>query len=358
MTEIDKLLEELMLIGAPSCYEKMMSDFIYNKIKNISDSIEIDKIGNLIAKINGSKPNPKKIMVSAHMDQLGLIVRRIDESGYIQFERLGGIPERLLPGTAFIILTEKGPIEAVCGVKSHHITLAHEKYEVKSYLELYLDIGAKSKEDAEQIGIEIGNPIIYKPSVYFLKNNRISGTSVDNRAACAILIKLLEILFKEKPEYEIYIVGSVREELNLKGASLAARKINPDISICLDGFIASDTPDSYGRTDVCLGKGPVLSMYNFHGRSTLNGLIPDKELSDLIKKTAKQKNIPLQLGALIGIVTESSYINLEGSGIKTADIAFPLRYSHSAIETCDYDDLQNLCKLIEELIKNPLINNL
>ena len=358
MTETKMLLEEMMLIAAPSCYETAMTNFIFDKIKNIADEIEIDKIGNLIASVKGRNSNAKKIMISAHMDQLGLIVRRIDDSGYIQVERLGGIPERLLPGTAFIILTEKGPVPAVCGVKSHHITLAHEKYEVKSYLEMYLDIGARSKEESIEFGIEVGNPIVYKPSVTILKNNRISGTTIDNRASCAIMVKLFEIFSSERPESDIYIVGSVKEELNLKGASLAARKISPDISICLDGFIAADTPDSYARTDVYLGKGPVLSMYNFHGRSTLNGLIPDRELSGLIKKTAKQSNIPLQLGALIGIVTESSYTQLEGLGIKTADIAFPLRYSHSAVETCDYSDLENLYRLIYELIKNPQINSL
>ena len=358
MIEIKDLLKEMMLIPAPSGYETEMTDFLFEKIKNIADEAEVDKVGNLIAKIKGKNKEVKKIMISAHVDQLGLIVRRIDEAGYIQVERLGGVPERLLPGTAFIILTENGPIEAVCGVKSHHITLAHEKYEVKSYLDMYLDIGAYSKKQAFEFGVEIGNPIVYKPSINILKNNRISGTTIDNRAACAIMLKLFEIFSINRPQNDIYIVGSVQEEFNLKGASIAARKIEPDISICLDGFIAADTPDSYARTDVYLGKGPVLSMYNFHGRSTLSGLIPNRELVRLIKKTARQKNIPLQLGALVGIATESSYINLENLGVKTVDLAFPFRYSHSAVETCDYSDLENLCRLIDEVIKNPEINNL
>lgn len=358
MDDIKNLLEEMIFIVAPSGYETKMTDYIFEKIKNIADEVEVDNIGNIIAKITGKTSNSPKIMISAHVDQLGLIVRRVDEEGYIQVERLGGIQERLLPGSAFIILTENGPVEAVCGVKSHHITLAHEKYEVKSYLDMYLDIGAKSKSQAYEFGVEIGNPIVYKPSINFLKNNRISATTIDNRAACAVMLKLFEIVSKDRLECDIYIVGSVKEELNLKGASIAARKINPDISICLDGFIAGDTPDAFARTDVFLGRGPVLSMYNFHGRSTLSGLIPDKSLVRLVKKTAKEKNISLQLGALIGIVTESSYTHLEGLGIKTIDLAFPLRYSHSTVETCDYSDLESLCTLINEIIKSPDINNL
>ncbi|MHB8276703.1 MAG: M42 family metallopeptidase [Candidatus Humimicrobiaceae bacterium] len=351
MLDIKKILEEMILISAPSGYETKMTDYIFRTIKNIAEEIEVDNIGNIIARIKGRNASSPKIMVSAHVDQLGLIVRRIDENGYIQVERLGGIPERVLQGSAFVILTDNGPIEAVCGVKSHHITLSEEKYAVKSYLDMYLDIGANNKKEALEFGVEIGNPIAYKPSIYYLKNNRISGTAIDNRAACAVMLKLFEMFSKERPESDVYIVGSVSEEFSLRGAAIAARKIKPDISICLDGFIAGDTPDSFGRTDIFLGKGPVLSMYNFHGRGTLNGLIPDKGLATLVKKIAIKNNILLQLGALIGIITESSYTHLEGLGVKCIDLAFPIRYSHSAIETCDISDLESLCSLTFEMIK-------
>lgn len=351
MLEIKKILEEMIFIPAPSGYETGMADYLFRTIKDIADEIEVDNIGNVIAKIKGSDASFPKIMLSAHIDQLGLIVRRIDENGYIQVERLGGIPERVLQGSAFVILTDNGPIGAVCGVKSHHITLPEEKYTVKSYLDIYLDIGANNKKESLEFGVEVGNPVIYKPSIYYLKNNRISGTTIDNRAACAVMVKLFEMLSKDRPESDVYIVGTVSEEFNIRGAVIAARKIKPDISICLDGFITGDTPDTHGRTDVFLGKGAVLSMYNFHGRGTLNGLIPDKGLAGLVKKTARDNNILLQLGTVIGIITESSYIHLEGLGVKCIDLAFAMRYTHSAVETCDLADLESLCRLTFELIK-------
>lgn len=351
MLDLKKILEEMILIAAPSGYESKMTDYIFETLKDIADEAEVDNIGNLIAGVRGKNINSPRIMISAHMDQLGLIVRRIDENGYIQFERLGGVPERILQGSEFVILTDSGPVEAVCGVKSHHITLPDEKYIVKSYLDMYLDIGAASKKEVLESGIETGSPIVYKPSFRHLKNNRISGTALDNRAGCAVMVKLFEMISTEGPESDVYIVGSVNEEFTLKGAAIAARKIKPDISICLDSFIAGDTPDSFGRTDVFLGKGPVLSMYNFHGRGTLNGLIPDKGLADLVKKTAQENNFLLQLGALIGLVSESSYTHMEGPGVKCVDLGVPIRYSHSAIETIDFSDLENLCTLVFEVIK-------
>jgi len=188
MIELKKILEEMVFIPAPSGYKDAMSEYLLRIMGSYVDEIEIDRIGNLIVMVKGTSNNKPKIMVSAHMDQLELIVRRIDSNGYVQFERPGGIPERILPGSMFLILTDKEPVEAICGMKSHHITLPEEKYAIKSYLDLYLDIGAVNKQDFLDSGIEVGNPAVYKPTLSYLKNNCITGTSIDDRAGCAVMM--------------------------------------------------------------------------------------------------------------------------------------------------------------------------
>jgi putative aminopeptidase len=149
------------------------------------------------------------------------------------------------------------------------------------------------------------------------------------------LVYIANLLKKEQPRSTVYLVGTVWEEYNLRGAIIAARACKPDIAIALDVVLAGDTPDLKNRFEVFLGKGPALMMYNFHGRGTLNGTIPHKGLTDLAMSAAKQLNIPLQRFAAVGILTDSSYVQLEGNGIAALELGFPARYAHTPTEICD-----------------------
>lgn len=348
---LESLLRDMTLIPALAGSEQKMAAYMEKKFKEIGYETWIDTFGNCIAKVPGKDPDAPTIMLFAHMDQLGFLVRRIDPDGFIRLERLGGIPEKILPATPIQIQTENGNmVDGLIGVKSHHVTPAEEKYKVDPYMSLYVDIGATRREEVVALGIEIGAPVVYKPNFVKLQGTRAFGTSFDNRVSCAIVVDLAYKLKDNPPESTVYLVGSVQEEYNLRGAMMAARSIKPHIAIALDINIDGETPDMKGKNDVVMGKGPVLCMYNFHGRGTLNGTIPHPAMVRLVKEVAEKKGINLQRSASIGGLTDLAYVQLEGTGVVCVDIGIPGRYTHSPVESCDLKDMEQTSALIFEIL--------
>lgn len=344
---VESLLKDMALIPALAGAEQKMAAYMENKFKEIGYETRIDTFGNCIAKVPGKDPKAPIIMLFGHMDQLGFLVRRIDPDGFIRLERLGGIPEKVLPATPVQVQTESGDmIDGLIGAKSHHVTPPEEKYKVDSYMDLYVDIGATSREEVVALGIEVGAPVVYKPNYVKMLGTRVYGTSFDNRISCAIVVDMAYRLKENPPEATVYLVGSVQEEYNLRGAMMAARSIKPDIAIALDMNIDGVTPDLKGKNDVVMGKGPVLCMYNFHGRGTLNGTIPHPAMVKLVKRVAETEKINLQRSASIGGLTDLSYVQLEGTGVVCVDIGIPGRYTHSPVESCDLKDLEQTSMLV------------
>ncbi len=179
-------------------------------------------------------------------------------------------------------------IDGIFGVKSHHATSADEKYSVDPVTSLFIDIGASSKAEVLEAGIHVGCPVCYKPSFLKLQGTRISGTSVDNRGGCVALIGLAELLKKQRMKSTIYLVGTVWEEFNLRGAVVAANAIKPDLAICFDVTLTGDTKELAARYDTFLSRGPTVILYNFHGRGTLNGTIAHNGLYKLALQTSKR----------------------------------------------------------------------
>lgn len=342
-----ELLAELATLPGLSGHEEPVSAFMRKRLRPFANELVTDRCGNVSATIRGTDPAAPSVMVFAHMDQLGFVVRNIEASGFLRLERLGGVPEKTLPGTYVLVVgASDNVVHGVIGNKSHHVTPQDEKYEVTRYGDLYVDIGVSSRQEVLELGIDIGSPVVYRGQVQPLRNRRIAGTALDNRAGCAILIHLAELLASHRPAATTHLVATVQEEFNLRGALVAARTLKPDLAICLDIAIASDTPDLGDRYGIVLGGGPVLSLYNFHGRGTLNGTIPPKKLVALFTETASQNKLLVQKAAVTGILTDASYVQLANNGIPTLDLGFPLRYSHSPIEVCHLDDLDGMTQLL------------
>lgn len=348
---IENLLRDMVLIPALAGSEQKMAAYMKEKFNEVGFETTIDTFGNCIAKVPGKDPNAPKIMVFGHMDQLGFMVRRIESDGFIRLERLGGIPEKVLPATPVQIQAEDGSmIDGLIGVKSHHVTPAEEKYKVDSYMNLFVDIGATSREQVVAMGIEVGAPVVYKPNYVRLQGTRAYGTSFDNRVACSIIVDMAYRLKENPPEATVYLVGTVQEEYNLRGAMMAARSIKPDIAISLDVSFDGSTPDMAGKNDVRMGNGPVMSMYNFHGRGTLNGTIPHPAMVKLFSKVAECEKINLQRCASIGGLTDLAYVQLEGTGVVGIDIGVAARYTHSPVESCDLNDMQLASDLVTAVV--------
>lgn len=303
-----------------------------------------DALGNLTVSFPGDGP---AVMLFTHMDQLGLVVRKIDEDGLIRVHRMGGVPERALPAQDVVLSTRDGrDIPGVIGMKSHHATTPEEKYKVLPAADLYIDTGHGSRAAVEAAGIAIGTPVTYAPRVIELAGGRIAGTSVDDRAGCAVLLEVARGLAERAGGPPVHLVFTTQEEFNLRGAQVAAQALHPDIAIQIDLMLACDTPDMAHLGEMRLGGGPGMSLYSFHGRGTLNGVIPHPALVTLIEQTAAAEGLALQRSAQIGVLTDLSYVQLVGRGVAAIDLGFPMRYSHSAREMVQISDLEDLAQLL------------
>src|SRR5215213_2708542 len=345
LDRLRQLVIDLMMIPGLSGYEGRVRRRIATELNTLGIASRTDRLGNLIATLEGNDASPS-VMLFAHMDQLGFIVRKIEANGLIRVERLGGVPERALPSQAVLLCIEEGKdVPGIIANKSHHATAPDEKYRVLPYRELYIDAGLRSAEEVVSAGIDIGTPVVYAPKTITMGGKGIAGTSVDDRAGCAVMIEAARRLKTISRRPNVHLVFSVQEEFNLRGAVTAAQALKPDIAIQLDIILASDTPDMTGRGEVRLGGGPAMSLYSFHGRGTLNGTIPHPALVQLMTATAREENLTLQRSAHVGALTDSSYVQLVHEGVAAIDLGFPTRYTHSSLEMCDLGDLQELARL-------------
>jgi putative aminopeptidase FrvX len=344
------LSAKLMLIPGLAGHEDRVRHAIAAEVKDLGAPLRTDRLGNLMLTLDGDQGLPS-VLLFAHMDQLGLIVRKIEASGLIRVERLGGVPERALAAQEGRLQVGEGrALPAVIANKSHHATSPEEKYSVVPYGEIFIDAGFESAVEALAAGVDVGTAIVYAPRAVALAGGRLAGTSVDDRAGCAVVIEVARALAKAKRRPTVHIVFSVQEEFNLRGVVPAVEALKPDIAIQIDLVLATDTPDMAVRGDVQLGGGPAMSLYSFHGRGTVNGLIPHPALVRLFSETAKASGMPLQRSAHIGALTETSYVQLMHRGIACIDMGFPVRYTHSALEVCDARDLAALTRLVAAAI--------
>lgn len=345
ITRLRADLTDLMLIPGLSGHEERVAAAIRAKLAAFGVPTTTDRLGNLIATFPGDPAKPS-VMIFTHMDQLGFFVRRIEPDGLIRVERMGGVSERAMAAQAVTLSTDQGDIPGIILNKAHHATTPDEKYKVLTAPEIRIDTGHGSKAAVEAAGIRIGTPVTWRAQVLELAGNRIAGTSIDDRAGCAVQLELARILHAANTGPTTHLVWSVQEEFNLRGAVVAAQQLNPDIALQIDLMLATDTPDMADRGEMTLGGGPGISLYSFHGRGTLNGVIPHPALVRLMEATAAAAGIPLQRSAQVGVLTDLSYIQTLGRGVASLDIGYPMRHSHSPLECCDLADLQALTNLL------------
>jgi putative aminopeptidase FrvX len=339
-------LVDLMLIPGLSGHEDRVRRHIAGLLAAESVESRADRLGNLIATFPGEAGAPS-VMVFTHMDQLGFFVRKIEADGMVRVERMGGVPERALASQAVLLCVGEGrDVPGVIANKSHHATAPEEKYVVLKAPELRIDTGHGSKAAVEAAGVRIGTPVVYRPNAMVLAGGRIAGTSVDDRAGCAVLVEVARALKAREGGPTVHVVFSVQEEFNLRGAVVAAQMMKPDVAIQIDLMLACDTPDMADRGEMVMGGGPGMSLYSFHGRGTLNGVIPHPAAVRLMEETAAAEGLTLQRSAQVGVLTDLSYVQLLGEGVVAVDVGFPCRYTHSSLEMCDLADLEGLTRLL------------
>ncbi len=341
------LLRELTALPALAGREDNMVAHIRDAFEQHADSVRVDRIGNVIAHVPGRSAD-RSLLIFAHMDELGLVIRKIEPDGFVRFERVGGIPEKTLLGTWVEIHTESGDrVPGLIGTTSHHVTPQEKKYQVPSRLEMYIDLGCRSAEEVSKLGVQVGDGITYAHTFKQLANERVAAKTLDNRIGCALLIRLLEHLERNQPACDVYVVASVQEEFNVRGVWPAFQAVKPDAAICLDVTIATDTPELKHLSDMSIGGGPAIGLYEFHGRGTLGGLIPHPKLRGFIERVAESEGIALQREVLIGIITDAAFAQLLGEqGVPMASFAVPIRYTHAPVELCALQDFEQAVKVL------------
>jgi putative aminopeptidase FrvX len=344
-------LSDLMLLPGLSGHEGRVRQYLRASLSREGIEARTDRTGNLIASLPAPDSSSPSVMLFAHMDQIGFFVRRIEADGLLRVERVGGIPEKVLPSTRILLCIGEGrDIPAVFASKSNHVLSEAEKLKVESYIDLYADAGFESADEARAAGVTIGTPAVYAPSFARLGAHRFCGASIDDRAGCAVILEVAAKLRSVADRPTLHVVFSVQEEFNVRGAVVAAQSLRPDIAIQLDITIASDMPDLAGLGEVRLGAGPVLSLYNMHGRGTLNGVIPHPALVQHIERSAARADLPLQRCAIVGLLTDNAYVQFVGEGVACVDLAVPARYAHTPNEVADIRDLERLAALLVEAI--------
>jgi putative aminopeptidase FrvX len=345
------LLEKLTAIAAPSGNEDRMISTVVEQTEALGFKPTVDNIGNVVVPVGGATTGSP--LLFAHLDELGLVVRSIDAKGFIGVERLGGVPERVLPGLRMVIHTHASDIPAVVGLKAHHLTPVDEKYVARPVEELYLDAGFKGRVDAESAGVRVGDPVTYAPAFTRLANGLVCAKSLDDRLAVAALLVLLDELARRPPKDGVLLGFSVQEEFNVRGALAMASRWQPRIAVQLDIAPACDTPDLEGHDAVALGKGPVLTRLSFHGRGTLGGLVPHPAVLIALERSAAAEEISVQYQSIVGLITDAAFLPMAtADGIGAAEVAIPCRYSHTPIETADPNDVEQTVRLLSRFVRD------
>ena len=339
------MLKDLTDANAISGHEKEARDVMERYIKPYADEVFTDNLGSLIAKKTGQENGPK-IMVAGHLDEVGFMVTRIDKNGFLYFQTIGGWWNQVMLAQRVTIMTKKGNVTGVIGSKPPHILTAEQRKKPVEIKDMFIDIGASSKEEAEEFGVRPGDSVVPYFEFTQMKNEKmLLAKAWDNRIGCAIAIEVLKQLQNEDHPNIVYGVGTIQEEVGLRGARTSAHLIDPDIAFGVDVGIAGDTPGiSDKEADSKLGKGPQIILYDA-------SMISHKGVRDLVIETAEEKNIPFQYSSMAGGGTDSGAIHIAKDGVPSLSITIATRYIHSHAAMLHRDDFENAVKLIVEVIK-------
>jgi putative aminopeptidase FrvX len=327
-----QLIQKLTETFSPSGYEDAIREVILAEVKPLADEIHVDALGNIIARKGEKAANGKRVMVAAHMDEIGLIATHVDESGFVRFTTVGVPFVRYLLG---------GRVRFVNGIQGIISSERLDKFnEIPSVDKMFIDVGATGKKDCP---ITVGDVAAFeRPFVEM--GTRLVAKSLDDRVGVAIVIETLRKL-KRSPN-EVYFVFTTQEEVGVRGATVSAYGVDPEIGIAVDVTPTGDTPNPI-RRDIALGKGPAIKIKDHR-------MLSDPKVVKWMESTAQKKEIPTQREVLTGGSTDARAIQLTRSGVPTGGLVLPCRYVHSPSEMVDYGDVENAVKLLTAMLNAPI----
>jgi len=342
--ETKELLKRLCNADGPSGFEEEVRALMRELMEGYVDELETDKLGTLVGIKRGKSEQPR-VMLAAHMDEIGFMVRYITKEGYIKFTPLGGWMDQLILGQRVIIKTRQGDVLGVIGCKPPHIIPPEERKKLVERKEMFIDVGVKNEEEVANLGIRVGDPIVpYGPFEEMAGGKAYMGKGLDDRVGCALLVKILEEIGDDHPN-TIYAAATVQEEVGLRGAQTSAHLVKPDVAIALDVAIAGDVPGvSPEDAQAKLGGGPVICLYDV-------SLIPNLRLRDLFMDTAKELGISYQIEIMEGGATDAGRIHLYAEGVPSIVVGVATRHIHSPIGIFSAEDFESTKKLLIAVLR-------
>jgi putative aminopeptidase FrvX len=340
-----ELFKRLVEIPGGSGFEEKVIETLMEEMKIRGLDISVDPMGNIIGRLGAGT---RSIMICVHMDEMCMLVKYIDENGYIYFDLNGMIDERVLLSTKVDICSEKGICTGVVGVKNRHLMTAEDLKRPITISELWIDVGGQSAEEVRAWGIEIGDPIVFHNNFQSIGKDTIISKAIDNRAGCAILIDLVERMRTEKIDYELFFVATVQEEIGSRGAKVIAQTVAPDMAIIIDTVPASDPITPSRQATAECGKGPVIRTMDANALGW--GTIYSKKIKQSLVATALKHAIPYQRD-IFRTWTDASTIHTSGKGIPCGGLYIPRRYSHSPLELVKWPDIESTAALIYLFLK-------
>lgn len=335
-------LEKLSNACGVAGREQEVRELLIKMLKPYADEIVVDKLENVIAIKKGKKNSPK-IMIAAHMDEIGLMVKNITKEGFLQFTKMGGIDDRILLAQKVNVFTEKGKLPGIIGSKPPHIQKEEERKKIVTFDEMFIDIGAENRDDVKAMGVKVGDSVVFDVAFRSIGKDIVMGKAFDNRAGCSVMVETFKAL--EKTDCTVYAAGTVQEELGLRGAGTAAYGLDPDVGIALDVTIAGDIPGVREfDTTVKIGKGPALTVSD-------SGLVTHPKILRWFMDAAAENKINYQLETGLLGSTDAARIALTRQGIPSGTISVPARYIHSPTGMINLKDVQNAAKLATAVVQ-------
>lgn len=330
-------LEKLSNACGVTGREEEVRNLLIKLMKPYADEITVDKLENVIAIKKGRKGSPR-VMIAAHMDEIGLMVKTITKEGFLQFAKMGGIDDRILLAQKVIVHTQKGSLRGVIGSKPPHIQKEEERKKVITYDQLFIDVGAENLEGAKKLGVRVGDPVSFDVKYAKLTSDVVTGKAFDDRVGCAIIIETLKQL--KSTDCTLYAVGTVQEEVGLRGAATATFGIDPDVGIALDVTVAGDVPGVREfETNMKMGKGPVLTVADA-------GLITHPKVLRLLRDTAEEIKIDYQIETGLPGSTDAARMSMTRQGVPSGTISVATRYIHSPAGILSLKDVEKSAELM------------
>ncbi|MFQ6053500.1 MAG: M42 family metallopeptidase [Candidatus Bathyarchaeia archaeon] len=341
------LMKRMMEAFGPSGFEREVSALAREYMEPYADEVVADKLGTVTFVAKGSADRPR-VLLAGHIDEVGFIVSSITDEGYLTFNPLGGWWSQVLLGQRVVVRTNKGDIHGVIAAKPPHILPPEERKKVVERKDMFIDIGATSREEAEETGVKVGDAAVpWSPFSVIQKGRVAMAKAFDDRIGAFVLMEAIRRIKEQGVAHRntVYGAATVQEEVGLRGAQTISHVVDPDVALVLEVDIAGDVPGiKPHEAPTKMGKGPSLVTFD-------RSMIPNQPLKEFIIETARQTQIPLQLSQMYGGGTDAGRIHISRAGCPTAVISVPTRHIHSHVGLLSLKDTENAVRLVIELIK-------